>query len=210
MLSIQRERTEAMRKSELVVAGAFVTVTVGVVVAAAWLALGRANQLFDILDRPTAIVLGVSALVICLCTLSISAAIRSVSSRSHEARRRSERLAVYDALLATVETPIDKTTIVPPAARAMLLIGSTPVVNEYRRLVQLRLLGSVDQACVRQQINRLLLAMRRDIGESTVGLDSEDWSAWVSGTLTQSAIESSHASSDASPNFSQIAPAHYL
>jgi hypothetical protein len=39
--------------------------------------------------------------------------------------------------------------------------------------------GSSSEDEVRMQINRLMLAMRRDIGESTFGLEGQDWTGWL-------------------------------
>ena len=169
-----------MKKSGVVFSIALVVVLIGAVMMAFKLGLGKIQGIFAGLDSQTGIVLGVSAAVVLLCSMSLAAAIRSAGRRESEHRRQSERARVYEALL---ETLADRTANsrgeASSPARTLFLIGSVAVVKEYRALLTVLSAKDTDEAHVRTHVNRLLLAMRRDIGESTFGLEQEDWSDWL-------------------------------
>ena len=63
--------------------------------------------------------------------------------------------------------------------KALFLRGSVAVNNEYRALLRLLSDPGADEKVLRSQITRFLLALRRDCGQSTYGLESEDWSDLV-------------------------------
>jgi hypothetical protein len=63
--------------------------------------------------------------------------------------------------------------------KALFLRGSVAVNNEYRALAQLLSDPGADEKVLRRQVTRFLLALRRDCGQSTYGLETEDWSDLV-------------------------------
>jgi hypothetical protein len=61
--------------------------------------------------------------------------------------------------------------------RALFLRGSVAVNNELpRALLRLWWNAEADEKVLRGQVTRFVLALRRDCGQSTFGLESEDWS----------------------------------
>jgi hypothetical protein len=63
--------------------------------------------------------------------------------------------------------------------KALYLRGSVAVNNEYRALLRLWSDPGADEKVLKSEIARFLLALRRDCGQSTYGLESEDWSDLV-------------------------------
>jgi hypothetical protein len=51
------------------------------------------------------------------------------------------------------------------------------VNSEYRALLRLWCNAEADEKALRSQVTRFLLALRRDCGQSTFGLEGETWSA---------------------------------
>jgi hypothetical protein len=68
---------------------------------------------------------------------------------------------------------------VPTAEKALLLKASAPLLKEYRVLLSMLLSVNAEVEQINYQVNRLVLAMRRDSGLSTYGLENEDWSRWL-------------------------------
>ena len=63
--------------------------------------------------------------------------------------------------------------------KALFLRGSMAVNNEYRALLRLWSNPAADEKVLRSQLTRFLLALRRDCGQPTYGLETEDWSDLV-------------------------------
>src|SRR5688572_3676361 len=156
-----------MKKSELFVGFVLITAIIAAAVAAVKLGLGKIQHIFDSLDPQVGIILGVSAAVLFLCSGLIGAAIRAAGH--HEARvwRRNERARIYRALLDTLAIRTDDAMgAALPLTRSLFLIGGAPVLKEYRTLIHMLSAGNDGDERLIKQVNRLLLAMRRDVGES--------------------------------------------
>jgi hypothetical protein len=180
-----------MRKNEIVIGLALLAVFLAALIAAgvavAQFGLSRINQAFDSLDPETGIVLGVSAIVVLLCSALIGRAIGSAKQREIDSRLRSERVALYHALMESLGVLVSEgstgggngTVDLFAVEKALFLQGSVAVNNEYRVLLRLWSDPGADEKVLRGQITRFLLALRRDCGQSTYGLESEDWSDLV-------------------------------
>jgi hypothetical protein len=139
------------------------------------------------LDPQTDIVLGVNAIIAFLCSALIGRAICSAKQREIESHLRSERVALYYALRESLVVLVSEkstggrngTGDLFAVEKALFLRGSVAVNNEYRALLQLLSDPRADEKILRSQITRFLLALRRDCGQSTYGLESEDWSDLV-------------------------------
>ena len=64
----------------------------------------------------------------------------------------------------------------------LLLRGSVKVLEAYLELQRLQADPATGAPAIRAQINRLLLAMRRDCGMETFGLENKDWSGCLRGS----------------------------
>ena len=139
------------------------------------------------LDPQTGIVLGVSAIVALLCSALIGRAIRSAKQREIDSHLHSERAALCQALMESLGVLVSEgsnggrngTGDLFAVEKALFLRGSVAVNNEYRALLRLLSDPGADEKVLRSQITRFLLALRRDCGQSTYGLESEDWSDLV-------------------------------
>jgi hypothetical protein len=180
-----------MKKNEMVIGLALLAVFLAALIAAgvavAQFGFSRINQAFDSLEPQTGIVLGVSALVALLCSALIGRAIGSAKQREIDSHLRSERVALYHALMESLVVPVsekstggrDGTGDLIAVERALFLRGSVLVNSKYRALSRLMSdLGS-DEKLIRSEITKFLIALRRDCGQSTYGLESEDWSDLV-------------------------------
>jgi hypothetical protein len=173
-----------MKKTQIFVAIILVTPMIAIVVAAivggVGFGLAHVQRVFDALDPQTAIILGVASVVALLGARVVSGAARSAKEFEIESGLQRDRTRLYLELLQTLSIYSNAITCKPsPLATSLFLIGPPRVIQEYRTLVQMIFAGNASEAAVRMQINRLVLAMRRDIGESTFGLDQEDWSGWL-------------------------------
>jgi hypothetical protein len=180
-----------MKKHEMVIGLAFLTVLLAALVAAAVavarFGLNRIEHAFDSLDPETGIVLGVSATVAILCSALIGRAIRSMKQCEIDSRAVAERVALYQALMEPLEMLISEepaggrngTGDLFAVEKALFLRGSVAVNNEYRALLQLLSNPGADEKVLRSQITKFLLALRRDCGQPTNGMEGEDWSDLV-------------------------------
>jgi hypothetical protein len=180
-----------MKKNEMIISLALLPVFLAALIASgiavAQFGLNRVNQAFDGLDSQTGVVLGVSAIVALVCSALIGRAIRSAKQREIDSRLHSERAALYQALIESLALLVsenstssrDGTSDLFAVEKALFLRGSVAVNNEYRALLQLLSDPRADEKLLRSQITGFLLALRRDCGQSTYGLESEDWSDLV-------------------------------
>ena len=142
--------------------------------------VGSIRRIFDSLDPQVGIILGVACVVALLCAWIIAAAIRSAKQREIQSRIGWERASLYQAVLEHLAARFTGSDDgLPTPEKALLLKASAPVLKEYR--VLLSMLSDVNAGVeqINQQVNRLVLAMRRDSGLSTYGMENEDWSAWL-------------------------------
>ena len=180
-----------MKKNEMAIGLAllavFLAALIAVGVAVAQFGLSRINQAFDSLEPQTGIVLGVTTIVALLCSALIGRAIRSAKQREIDSRLHSDRAALYQALMESLVVLVSEkstggrngTGDLFAVEKALFLRGSVAVNNEYRALLRLLSDRGADEKVLRSQITRFLLALRRDCGQSTYGLESEDWSDLV-------------------------------
>ena len=212
-----------MKKNEIVIGIAFVAVflaaLIAVGVAVAQFGLSRINQAFDSLDPETGIVLGVSAIVALLCSALIGCAIRSAEQREIDSHVRSERAALFQALMDSLGVLVSENSTggrngtgdLFAVEKALFLRGSVAVNNEYRALLRLLSDREADEKILRSQIARFLLALRRDCGQATYGLESEDWSDLVCFPSRQ--VESEQNAGTPPPHFAGVdaaPPTHRL
>ena len=128
-----------------------------------------------------------SAIVALLCSALIGRAIRSAKQREIDSHLRSERVALYHALIESLGVLVSDesnggrngTVDLFAVEKALFLRGSVAVNNEYRALLRLLSEPEADEKVLKSEIARFLLALRRDCGQSTNGLESEDWSDLV-------------------------------
>jgi hypothetical protein len=179
-----------MKKIGWVAGVGLVAAVVAAAVIAVKIGFGKIRILFDGIDSQTGIILGVMAVVLLLCSLAVATAIRSAGRRTGESTRQNERARTYQALLASIANGDERGgDTAAPLAATLFLLGSAQVVQGYRTLAQMVSAGNASEAEVRKQINRLMLAMRRDIGESTFGLEQEDWLDWLQNPVSDKTSE---------------------
>jgi hypothetical protein len=148
--------------------------------------LGRLRHGYEALDPQTGITLGLASGVTLLSAWLIAAAIRSAGRRAAEAKRQAALAAtaheILEALAGSVasgpSTP-GATMDLAAAARALFLHGSVTALRHFRELRGLLAQRDPDGTALALQLNRLLLALRRDCGQSVNGLEGEDWSALI-------------------------------
>ena len=142
--------------------------------------VGSIRRIFDSLDPQAGIILGVACLVALLCAWIIAAAIRSAKQREIQSRIGWERASLYEAAMEHLAARFARSSNgLPTPEKALLFKASAPVLKEYRVLQSMLSDVNVDVEQINQQVNRLLLAMRRDSGLSTYGLENEDWYRWL-------------------------------
>jgi hypothetical protein len=180
-----------MKKNEMAIGLALLAVFLAALIAAGVAvtrsSLDRINQAFESLDPQTGIVLGVSAVIALLCSALIGRAIGSAKQREIDSHLRSERVALYHALMESLGVLVSEesnggrngTVDLFAVEKALFLRGSVAVNNEYRALLRLLSDRGADEKVLRSQITRFLLALRRDCGQSPYGLEGEDWSDLV-------------------------------
>ena len=183
-----------MKRTHTVVAVLVITCIVALIVVALAtgieFSLGRIRSVFDALDPQSAIILGVASLVALLCAWLIAAAIRSAKQSEIESRAATERANLYEAVLESLAARLSRASEEWPVHHeATILKASVPVLKKYRLLLGLLSDADSGEEQIRQQTNRLLLAMRRDCGLSTYGLESEDWFGWLKQPTTVKALK---------------------
>jgi hypothetical protein len=162
----------------VIVITSMVALIIVVVIGGIRFGVGSIRRIFDSLDPQTGIILSVACVVALLCTWISAAAIRSAKQREIQSRIATERVSVYQEVLESLVARSSDHGL-PAPEKALLLKASVPVLKEYR--VLLSTLSDVNAGVqkIDQQVNRLVLAMRRDAGLSTHGLENEDWSHWL-------------------------------
>jgi hypothetical protein len=189
-----------MKRSDLFIGAVLISAVIAATVVAVKFGLGKIQHIFDGLDPQAGIILGVSAAVLFLCSTLIAAAIRAAGRRDARIWRHNERARIYQALLDTLAIRADELTgAALPLTRTLFLIGSAPVLKEYRTLVQMLSAGDDGDERLRKQVNRLMLAMRRDAGESTFGLENEDWSGWPQTPAPNKASQGTNGAASTQP-----------
>lgn len=169
--------------------------------------VGRMRQILDGLDPQAGILLGVASLVALLCAWLIAAAIRSAKYSEINCLRATERASLYEAVLESLAPSFGQPPdSLPAPEKAMLLKASAPVLKEYLCLLSMLSQVNAEDEQVRPQVNRLLLAMRRDLGESTFGLDQADWSGWLTNPGSASISEKINGATSA-PRTEFVTPA---
>lgn len=179
-----------MKKTRIAMAVIVITAIIAFILIALVSGIGfileRLRWVLGALDPQVGIVLGVSSIVALLCAWLIAGAIRSAIRRNLDGRKHSQLAAGYQVLIKSLAEQL----AVRPKARStgmtgfvglltpehtMFLHGDVAVNKEYRALMHLWCDPEADEEVVRSQITRLLLAMRRDCGSPTHGLEGEDW-----------------------------------
>lgn len=189
-----------MKRGDWFVGAVLITAVIAAMVGAVVFGLSKIQHIFDGLDPQAGMILGVSAAVLFLCSALIAAAIRAAGRRDARIWRHNERARIYQALLDTLVIRVDDVTgAALPLARTLFLIGSAPVLKEYRTLVQMLSAGNDGDERLRKQVNRLMLAMRRDAGESTFGLENEDWSGWLQNPAPYKASQGTNGAASTQP-----------
>jgi hypothetical protein len=190
-----------MRKYKTSIGLAFLAVFLAGLTAAglvvARFGLSRINQAFDGLDSQTSVALAVSAIVAFICSAWIGRAIGSAKQREIDSRVHSERAAIYQALMESLGMLVSEestgsrngTVDLFVVEKALFLRGSVAGNNEYRALLRLMSNPAADEKVLRSQLTRFLLALRRDCGQPTYGLETEDWSDLVGVPSRQVASE---------------------
>jgi len=172
-----------MKKTQMAAAIIVITGMVALIIVAVIggirFGVGSIRRIFDSLDPQVGIILGVACMVALLCAWIIAAAIRSARRRDIESRTATQRAGLYKEVLESLSVRLSGSLEQPALKEALLLKASTAVLKEYNLLLTMLSDVSVDIEEVNQQVNRLVLAMRRDSGLSTYGLEKEDWSRWV-------------------------------
>jgi hypothetical protein len=201
-----------MKRGEWFAGAVLITGLLAATVLAVKLGLGKIQHIFDGLEPQAGIILGVSAAVLLLCSALIAAAIRAAGRRDARIWRYNERARIHQALLDTLAMRRDDITgPALPLIRTLFLIGSAPVLKEYRTLAQMLSAGNDGEERLRKQLNRLILAMRRDAGESTFGLENEDWLDWLQNPAPYKASRRTNdAPATEAPDFDFAVPAHRL
>ena len=195
-----------MRRSELVVAVVVITTVVSSAAVAVTFGVRRIQPILGGLDAQTGMALGVIAVA-----LSLIAAIRAAGRRQSNLWWQSERARVYQALLdAMADRAGDATPAQAAFARTVFLVGSVSVVKEYRTLFQTLAAGNASEESVKKHVNRLILAMRRDVGQPMQRLENEDWADWLLGKTTELPAQGQKASAETPPPRFAAAPAHRL
>ena len=159
----------------------------GLVVSAAllWAVIAGARFCFGMilhaltaleLDPQTGLLLGCAAILVLWGALVIRVAIRSRTHQELEIRRAEALVPIYTQIMKAVAEQLP-----PPehAQRVLFLQGGATVLKEFRALLALRSHADTVMERVNRQTSRLLLAMRRDLGATTLGLEQEDWSSWL-------------------------------
>ncbi len=214
-----------MKRNEMVIGLAILTVFLAALIAAgvavARFGLSGVNQAFESLDPKTGVVLGASAIVALLCSALIGRTIRSAKQREVDRHVHSERAVLYHALMESLLVSEGASFERNDAGdlvgveKALFLRGSVAVNKEYRALSRLFSDPGADEKVLRSQITRFLLALRRDCGQSTYGLENQDWSDLVrfplpSGHVSPDRTTASHPTSypgvDAAPPTHRLSP----
>jgi hypothetical protein len=196
-----------MKRGELFVGAVLMMALVAATIVAMKFGFGKIQHIFAGLDPQAGIILGVSAAVLFMCSALIAAAIRVAGRREARTWRHKERARLYRAFLDTLAIRADDLEgAASPLTSALFLLGSTRVLEEYRTLVHMLSGRDADDERLRKQVNRLMLAMRRDAGESTFGLENEDWLAWLKNGAPEKASQlTNDAAKPHPPDFAEAA-----
>jgi hypothetical protein len=174
----------SMKKTQTVAAIILITGIVALIIIALIggirFSVGSIRLIFGALDPQIGVILGVACLVALLCAWIIAAAVRSAKQREIQSRIATERVSLYKEVLESLQVRMSGAPDRPPdLGKALLLKASTPVLKEYRLLLSMLSDVNAEVGQINQQLNRLVLAMRRDSGLSTYGLENEDCSRWL-------------------------------
>jgi hypothetical protein len=163
----------------LIVITGIVALIIVAVVSGIRFSVGSIRRIFDSLDPQAGIILGVACTVALLSAWIIAAGIRSAKQREIESRTAIQRASLYEAVLESLAARLSGSLDQPALKEALFLKASAPVLKEYRLLLSMLSDVNAEVEKINQQVNRQLLAMRRDAGLSTYGLENENWSAWL-------------------------------
>jgi len=204
-----------MKKTNIGVAIIVFILMVGLVAAligGLGFSLSQARRLFGGLEPLTAIVLGAACLTALLAAWLVASAIRGSREREVAASAAAERGRIYAGLLEALAPNSRPTPPTWPAIReALFLRGSNGVLHEYQATLQLLSATATPEEQARQQLTRLMLAMRRDVGGSTFGLENQDWSDWLAHRpATASANDAARPSPPSNLSEDWLPPVHRL
>jgi hypothetical protein len=164
----------------IIVITGMVALIIVAVISGIRFSVGSIRRIFDSLNPQASIILSVACVVALLCAWMIAAAIRSAKQREIQSRIATERVNLYKEVLESLPGRFSGSPErSPELERAQFLKASAPVLKEYRLLLGMLSDVNAEVEQINHQVNRLLLAMRRDCGLSTYGLEKEDWSRWL-------------------------------
>lgn len=124
------------------------------------------------LDPRSTVILVLISAALLLCSFIIAGAIRAAGRQSADAARNAQRARFYQSLLDAVGDPSGTGSELNANWEATLfLIAGTSVVREFRKWKDLAKRGESTSPETARQFHRLVLAMRRDLGQSTAGLE---------------------------------------
>ncbi len=157
---------------------AIVLVTFGLLILGLGVGIGQLRQIFVALAPQTALVLGVGSVVLLLSAWLIASALRRSHEQRVESQRRIEQSKAYAGVLQSL---LERLQVDPPPDRfnsveaALLLWGSLAVLKEYQNVVEVisGRRGVTDET--HSRFNRLLMAMRRDLGADPLGMTGINW-----------------------------------
>src|SRR5262249_1267190 len=183
----------SMKKTQMVAAMIAITGMVALIIVAVIggirFSIGSVRRIFASLYPQVGIILSVACVLALFCTLVIASALRSAKRRQIENRTATERASLYKEVLESLSVRLSGSLEQPVLDEALLLKASTAVLKEYRLLLDMLADVSADVERVNQQVNRLVLAMRRDCGSSTYGWEKEDWSRWLRASASISPVQ---------------------
>ncbi len=162
------------RIAALLVIGIIAVLIVVGLVSGIGFSLDQIQRTFGVLEPQVGIVLAVACLTVFLAAWLVASAIRSSKQREIDARLAHDRSQIYEAVLEVVHagdhgSPSDRR--LPDRDAAMRLRAGVDVLREYTDWLVIQSGEPSDPEKLAAKKHSLLVAMRRDLGVDTFGVE---------------------------------------
>jgi len=140
------------------------------------------TNFFADLNKPLAAILATASVVVLLSAVIVAGGIRRAMKRESDQQLRAERAAVYGRFIETLQQSISQRDLDTGKTRAfsqalkkdMILWASNSVLKQFAALQKIaRELWLQDQEFL-AQVEKVLLEMRQDLGQTNWGLKERD------------------------------------
>ena len=159
-----------MNSFSRLIGGLFALVLIIIIGWGIYLGVKHSVYLLEYLDKPTFVILVVSSLIVFIGALMISSAIHKHARLNGRKHGYPGKVELYRMFI----TQLNRSENFSDLNKTMALYGSGSVIKEYLEFLKILNDQSITSPQAQQQFEKVMMEMRKDIGESNLEIKQGD------------------------------------